>query len=172
MINEQWVESFGRTSSASNKSQWSCEPHDPQQLNMGFIVTLLLAMVKTFVFLFMQFENAICKAHVDVLLSPYIWPTFQCPTYMRVFMITALLVLLMIMITMFIRKKIMIVIMRMMLAGKGKRRENWGQMSGRWIVQPHAAADMMIMVIIGICTHSSWWYWWWNNYGRCDEYDD
>ena len=102
MINEQWVESFGRTSSASNKSQWSCEPHDPQQLNMGFIVTLLLAMVKTFVFRFMQFENAICKAHVDVLLSPYIWPTFQCPTYMRVFMITALLVLLMMIITMFI----------------------------------------------------------------------
>ena len=80
-------------------------------------------MVKTFVFIFMQFENDICKAHAMSCFRLISDLLFNVP-HMRVFMITALLVLLMIMITMFIRKKIMIVIMRMMLAGKGKRREN------------------------------------------------
>ena len=68
---------------------------------MGVIVTLLLAMVKTFVFIFMQFENAICKAHAMSCFRLISDLLFNVP-HMRVFMITALLVLLMMIITMFI----------------------------------------------------------------------
>ena len=84
---------------------------------------LLLAMVKTFVFIFMQFENDICKAHAMSCFRLISDLLFNVP-HMRVSMITALLVLFVMIITMFINIINNDVIMRMMLAGKGKRREN------------------------------------------------